>query len=405
MSRLIFNDSAEPSSPASAKTLLHTDTTGRIRSKNAAGIYDNLSQSRPSNLIRNSGFWFAQRQAPATLTTYSNVGGRIITADGWGISNGTASTQFRRVDSSGAVETGLQSRFYGEFTKITSTGKMQIMQAIEGSDATQLRGRNVRVQMKLKTIVAASATWNIALVQLNSAGTLDTIPSTAATFFTAQGADTVDPTLGTNLAYIAPTTGKTGHNCTAGTNSYACTVTSAWTLFGGVFTVPTNCKNLIVLLYSHNGVAATNGVAIAEAIMVDNETVQDWFCDSSQVELARCQRQYQKTFAIDTAPVQNAGVTTGCLRCILGKTAATALAAQFQFQFSVPMRTTPGTITTYNPGAANAEVRQISGTATDLTATATANSTDRSVDITATGAATGVVGDQCGIHVTADSEL
>jgi hypothetical protein len=117
------------------------------------------------------------------------------------------------------------------------------------------------------------------------------------------------------------------------------------------------------------------------------------------------QRFYCKTFATDTQPAQNAGVTTGCLRGTLGKAAAVAAAAQLQWRYPVRLRAAATTITLFNPAAANAQIRQIGGTAADLTASASANSTEQSVDFTGTGAAAGTVGDQVGLHATADAEI
>lgn len=399
---------AEPSTPGAGTSLVYTDADGRLKLKGASGVVSLASGEDPINYIRNSGFWFAQRQAPATLTTYSNVGGRIITADGWGISNENASTQYRRVDSSGAVETNLLSRFYGEFTKITAAGKLQIMQAIEGSNACQLRGRTVRLQLKMKSVVAASAQWNIAIVALGSGGTLDTITATAAAFFTAQGANGVDPTLGTNLTYIAPTAGKTGDNCTSGTNSYACTVTTSWQRFGGIFTIPANCKNLIVLVYSHNQVTATNGVALAEVGMMEGEEIQDWSPRPVSQELQDCQRYYSKTFNVDTAPAQNIGVNTGEHRWPSMVVGAVASVGN-QWQYPVTMRGAgiggaAVTLTLYNPSAANAQVRDITSAADCSASSANANG-ERGMYVNTTGNAGTIAGECMGVHISADHEL
>src|SRR6185295_174945 len=191
-----LSNSVPPSAPAAGKTTDYVDTSGRLSSLNATGVLNVHAARDLPNFLRNSGFWFAQRQVPGTATTYNNATGRAISADGWGITNENASATYLRTDTQGAVETGLQGRFYGQFTKITAAGKVIITQAVEGSDSIALRGRSVRFQVWLKSLVAASQTVKIGVVQLTAAGTADAI---TGTFISAVGANTVDPTLGTNL--------------------------------------------------------------------------------------------------------------------------------------------------------------------------------------------------------------
>jgi hypothetical protein len=68
------------------------------------------------------------------------------------------------------------------------------------------------------------------------------------------------------------------------------------------------------------------------------------------------------------------------------------------------MRASP-TVTTFNPSAANAQVRWESGATGDTTATATANLNTETVDITATGNAGAAVGDALGVHLTVDAGI
>lgn len=408
MSTHLLSHVSEPATPSSGKSRFWIDSEGRVRSKGANGIVNLLSGEDPINYIRNSGFWFAQRQAPGTLTTYSNVGGRAITADGWGISNENASTQFRRVDTIGALESGLITRYWGEYTKITANGKIQVMQAIEASNVANLRGRNVRFQLKMKSIVAASAQWNIAIIALGSGGTTDTVTATAAAFFTAHGANGVDPTLGTNLTYIAPTSGKTGDNCTAGTNSYACTVTTAWQRFGGIFTVPTTCKNLIVLIYSHNQVTTTNGLGVSEVSLCEGEEIQDWSPRPLSQELQDCQRYYCKSFNVDTAPAQNIGLNTGEFRFPSMVVGAVAIVGA-TFRYPVQMRGagiggSAVTLTSYNPSAANVQARDITSAA-DCSATSLNANGEQGLYVNTTGNAGTIAGECIGVHVSADHEL
>lgn len=118
-------------------------------------------------------------------------------------------------------------------------------------------------------------------------------------------------------------------------------------------------------------------------------------------ELRRCQRYYQKSFNYATAPAQNAGLA-GMLS-IPSTVGASTIFPPYMTPFVVTMRTAP-TVMTYNPSAANAQVRAI-GPAQDCSAVNTSNLSDGSLSISATSSAGTVVGHQLGIHWSADAEL
>lgn len=372
MSYATFNEGAAPATPANGKGTQYENVSSDPRFINDSGVDVDVSQKLKYNWLRNSGFWFAQRQSPGTLTTYSSTTLRAITADGWGVTNENASIQFLRVDATAALETGLTAPYYGQFSKITSTGK-----------------------------VAVTATYKIALLSWTGAG-LNSTNGTA--LLSAFGANGVDPTLNVNYTYIAPKAGITPDNATAGANSISCAVTNAWQRFGGVWDVPTTSHNLAIMIWTDSQIAAATTFSITEAVIADGQGIQIWSPQTYVAELYRVRRFYQKTFQVDVQPQQNAGGVQDSLRGILGKATAVALAAQLFITFEPQLCISP-TLTAYNPSVANAQVRQTSGTAADLTATAFGGSDVRGTSITATGAATGAVGDAVAVHWTADGEL
>jgi hypothetical protein len=79
-----------------------------------------------------------------------------------------------------------------------------------------------------------------------------------------------------------------------------------------------------------------------------------------QQELAACQRYYQKTFDYGTAPAQNAGLTGALAFTTASGTAANNV---FTWQLPVRLRSTGGTVTTYNPSAAASSWRDTTGSA------------------------------------------
>lgn len=348
------------------------------------------------NLVRNSGFMLAQRQAPATPTTYSSLAGRAVSADGWGITNANASTQYARVDTIGAAEAGLVARYYGQFTKITTLGKIFVSQVIEGQRTASVCGKKLRLSLNLKSSIAR--TMRVALVYLSSSGTVDTIP---ATFISATGIDGVDPTLGTDLAFITPASGLAEVATISGA-ALSCSTTTAWQRFSGVFSIAANAKNLVVLVWSSDSVATSDTFSMSEVVLAEGACT--WRAPSIAEEIGYARRFYQKTFALDVAPAQNVGVGAGELVERLGYAAATASAAVIPWRFSPEMRIAP-TVTLYNPAATNAQVRQVGGVASDLTASAAGEITAAQAIITATGVGTGVVGDRIAVHASADAEL
>lgn len=397
MSFELFSQQAQAATPAAGKAISGVESTNRrpyvLDDK---GVLNILSSRGLTNVLRNAGMWFAQRQAPGTLTTYSNTTGRAFTADGWAVTNENASIQYIRTDTNAAPETGLQARYYGTYSKITNAGKIVISQMLEGTKTMSLRGRTVRFQVWLKA--SALKTIKIAVIQLNSSGTIDTLP---ATFISAFGANGVDPTLGTNLAYLAPKSGVSGDNCTAGANAFSCSVTTSWQRFGGVVDVPTNCKNVLVLIWTDTQFAAADSVSMSQASLTDGYEIQDYSPQDLVTELQYCQRFYCKSFSVDTNPVQNAGLA-GSVRGSVAVAGAVA-APDAYIRFPVNMRANP-TMTYFNPSAANAFLRNVTA-GTDATATATGTAGDTGLDVSATGLAAWTVAQSTAVHYTADAEL
>jgi hypothetical protein len=398
VSLLRFNKVAQPSTPAANKLVIFTDTTDRkVKALDDLAVLSTLTPDDiKDNMIVNGGFEFAQRQVPGTLTTYSNTTGRSFGADRWGMTNENASIQFQNVDSIGATETNLNARFYGKFKKLTSTGKMVISQVVESTNTAPLRGRTVRLSMKMKFSVAASMTVRVGLLELSSAGTFDTMP---ATFVSAFGAAGTDPTWGTNLALKAPTLVEGG---SISGSAMTCVLTNAWVRYSMVVTVTSSTKNLIPVIFTNGQPAANDELNIAEVSLTDGPEIMDWSPRLSSEEFDECLRFYAKTFPVATAPAQSAGVA-GAIRDCVAIAGAVATSMTAQWWFPRQMRAAP-TMTFFNPSAANAFVRNVPA-ATDATVTAAANTTADVADINCTGLAGWTVGQELKVHATADAEI
>ena len=119
-------------------------------------------------------------------------------------------------------------------------------------------------------------------------------------------------------------------------------------------------------------------------------------------ELALCQRYYESTFSIGSAPVQNGG-GTNVLR-ISQTAAAGAPCRGFTWIYKTTKRDTPSTITSYNPSAANANVRNFTRS-NDATISGVTGINTIGITFSFTSSAGSAVGDDNGVGFSADAEL
>jgi hypothetical protein len=390
-----------PSTPSSGVTEWVEQNTLRPASKDSAGVTTYMMQRIVQNMAINGAFAWWQRQASGTYTTYSNTSGRAIWADRFGITNENASVQTKRVDSVASAESGLNARYYASIKKTTSNGKIVVSHVLSADTSFPLRSRYVRVSARLRTLTGTSAqTMRIGLLALSSSGTADTMP---ATFVSSFGATSTDPTWGTNLSAIVPTSAEAnGGTCVISGSGLTCTLTGAWQRFGGSFLIPVGTQNLVVVIFTDGQVTATDEYGLAEVQVTEGQEVRDWITDDQTSDLLRCQRYYFKTFLDGTAPAQSVGADTGEWTWTNGIAGAGANHSP-AFRYAVPMRSTP-TLTFYNPSAANALIRDETAGG-DSSANTTSSSNANGFRLNYTGNAGGIVGGVSGVHFTADAEI
>jgi len=121
-----------------------------------------------------------------------------------------------------------------------------------------------------------------------------------------------------------------------------------------------------------------------------------------QQELALCQRYYFKTFLAGTAPAQNAG-NNNIFTFPQTVAASTGLSTSPSLCLPVTMRVQP-TCTSYNPLAANAQIRNTS-TSTDFSTTGFVESNTNYISVTGTSPAGSSAGNSCVIHITAEAGM
>ena len=169
--------------------------------------------------------------------------------------------------------------------------------------------------------------------------------------------------------------------------------------------VPANVTQFAAaLLMVPTGVAGGADYFDVYDIQVEISAVQSPFDRQPlAVSIPRCQYFYSKSFALTTTPAQNVGVNTG-EQSSNAELAGVNINETAFINFPVTMRALPSTITSYNPAAANVQVRNFSAGA-DCTATAVHYSNARGMTFRFTGTAGTNIADSCGVHWSADSEL
>ena len=397
--------SVAPSVPAANKSEDYLDSSDNLRLKvvNPDSHIDILTPIglRDYNQLDNGGQTILQRVAASLTTqTTSTTLRKYVCADRWWVMTGNnTSMQYQQVDTIAAPETNLNSRFYSRLKQITNGAKFAYGQAMLGQNIPKLWGRTVRFQLKMRYSVLGGASQKIRLgiVQSTSAATVDSIAGgIGSSFISAWGTTGVDPTLGTNLAYLVPV--KTESNGALNGNAVDCMLTNAWQRFSATFVIPSGCVNIVPMVWLDKVCTANDDLLIAEAGLYAGEEIRDWYELPFKKELQRCALTFQKTFPYGTVPAQSAGVSGAA-----GIVAAAA--AYFGGSFDYPdgrMYAVPGTLTTYNPSAGNSNWRDVTAAADK--AVAVTNDGDVSVFI-ASSASASAANDVCRIHFTADAEI
>lgn len=409
MSRFILTKTAAPSTPAANKSAIFVDTADRrLKQIDDNGVISTLTEdgSKDRNILTNGGLRIQQRVATAStaipaISTTTRAG---QVADRWAVTTSVASNlNWAQIDSSGAVETNLLARYYGSIISSTAGKKVMLSQFILNSEMAHLRGQKVRFSVKTNQKVGSAQTYKLGLLQLAAAGTVDVCPA----FLTGAWSTTtgVDPAWGTNLAAITPDASPSGENGTI-TGAYLniTTQVTTWLRSSCVFTVPTNAKNLVVVLFSDATGGTTDNISLAELRLTQGAELIDWVDMPLVTELIRCERFFSKSFPQTTVPAASA-VTNGASMGIIGKAGATALAAKIFPVWPVVMWKAP-TLTLFTPTAAGAVPFRIDGT-TPAAQTAVAQSlvSDRGAFVSATGDVNGAVGDMVAVHWTAEAEF
>ena len=400
-----------PSTPTSNKVEIFIDNNNRTCSIDDKGVISvfNHNGLDERNILVNGGFGVQQKVAVASTAiagiSATTRGG--VVADAWSVTSSVASNlNWQQVDTGSAPEIGLNSRYYGSIISATAGKKVMLSQWILNEDMRHLVGRKVRLSIKHNQKAGLAQNFKLGLLQLTSAGTIDTSPAFLSGAWSATTG--VDPAWNTNIAAITPDASPTGENGTVSGNYLnIVTVANTWTRSSCVFTVPTNAKNLIMVFFADATGGVTDNVSIAEAQVTLGADLVDYLEPLFSENINRCLRRYCKSFPLTTVPAASIAVATAGngVTGIIGKAGATALACYIKIQFPVRMFKVPA-VTLFTPVGAGAVPYRISGTTPAVQTTAAQTGVmDYGLVVSATGDANGAIGDLVGVHYTASAEI
>ena len=333
--------------------------------------FETTSLAVPQNFLVNPFFRFWQRNT--TFTT--SASGTANVADGWAIDGGTSGvvTCSRQAHTLGQVDTPYEQPYFLRYNQSTGGTGPKLKQHIEG--VRTLAGRTI----------------TLCIIAKVSAATLS---------------------VGTAVTQYFGTGGSPSTNVTQSGNSF--TLDTTFQLYTTSITVP-----------------SISGKTIGTTINTDSTRIDLTFPDSSTFtvdiaaawvtlgklptfvppapfaeELLKVQRRYYKTFPVDTVPAQNFGDANSA--SIYQAFRANASIHQYMHPLPVNMRSevrAAQTITFFNPNAANALFRNITGGSDSGAGTQLANSIARNFVVLTNAQALGdAVGDMMAVHFTLDSE-
>ncbi len=339
---------------------------------------DQLPGLVPLNLARrNGGFEIWQRGAGGAATFTVAASTTAYTADGWYLKTGA------NQQTVVSQETGLTnvSQWCGRVRRSggqTGTGVMTFGFPFDTDEIYPLLGQYVCVSFTL----IAGADWSPASGNITIALNVGT---------------------GTPVKFTVGYTGAT----VAGTLTQAITTSATRYQFTTAAIIPTTTRQMeITATWTPVGTAGSNDYFAIDDVQIQTVSSATQAASAFQTplfqeQMALCLRHFYKTFLYGTAPVQNATINSGEISSsqVVGATTA----QQIGFRFSTVMRIAPS-MTGYNPGAANAAVRNETG-GTDCSAVSILNVTANGAVVALTTPGGSAAGNLLGYHMIADAGI
>jgi hypothetical protein len=346
----------------------------------AYGILDSTNVSYPTNiypgvknLLYNGGFDIWQRGAGGSAS-FTGISSRTYTADRWQAQQAGGSCAVTQV-------TGVFGRYGCKLQRTNGTSvtaPVILAQSLEINDCAKLAAAGTPL-------------------------TLSAVLKQGANFSAASGNVTMTITAGKDASDTNVLAGYTSP-LTVATQTFAMPTSPNVARFNITGTVPANAGYTefgVQFSFTPVGTAGADDSITLELVQLEPSPNFTSFENTPFViNLLRCQRYFEKTFPYATAPAQNAGAASAF---VLPATKAAATNNYIFFPFLAQKRITAAPLTFYNPSAANAQFRDITG-AVDGTGTG-ATVTDRGAQLLCIGNAATAVGNELGVHLTVDADI
>ena len=330
------------------------------------------------NRIINGGMDIAQRGTSFTSTSSANNDDTYVLDRFYILSDGNDAvdvTQTTTVPTGAKYSIGLDVE--------TVNKKFGIAQIIENANCYDAIGGNVTISFQAKVSATANLD-NIKCAIVAWSGTADTVTSD---IISAWGVEGTNPTLIANATY-ENTPANLGVTTSFATYSVTANVDTAST------------SNIILFIWSD-----VTTTALGEFLYITNvqlekgSTATSFEYRSYTSELALCQRYYEKTFDMPTAPAQNLTYQGAIGAC--PSNVASSVGLFIVWKFAVTKRSTPS-MTSYSVSAASSNWYAPAGPDSSVTAGFTQTSTDHALVYNTSTAQTDRV---YYVQIVAESEL
>lgn len=305
------------------------------------------------------------------------------TADRWAVNQASSSNTFCNRVSTITPGLGFQYNLqFGRNAGATTTGQMSLCQAFETANSIPFAGKTVALSFWAKAGANYSgASNNISAIIMQGTGVDQSVTLMNSGSWTGFASAPFNPVLTTSwqkFTFFAP-------------------IASSITQLGVQFN------------YNPLGTAGGDDSFSVTGVQLEicdptNHSATPFENRGIGVELALCQRHYEKSFAYGTTPIQNAGVSSGEAMGIASKAGATGSAAFIFVTYKVKKRGIPGLILFYNPAAANSQLRDESNSV-DFSSSGLLNNNENGFVASGTGNSSTTVGSLIGLHWSSDAEL
>ena len=294
----------------------------------------------------------------------------------------------------------IDQRNAGASQTVTTAGAYTVdrffIQPTGASVTTQRVAGSSGYQYALRLTGTASVTQCFVQQKIEQLNSNDLAGQTVTVSFTASSS-----TLTSLTCYVEYASAADNWATFTTSTTQAITINSTATRYSFQATLSASATNGIRFIFSTG--AFTSGTLDITGVQLEKGSVATSFDYRPYgTELSLCQRYYESTFSIGSAPVQNGGATNAFR--ISQTAAAGAPCRGFTWIYKTTKRDTPSTITSYNPSAANANVRNFTRS-NDATISGVTGINTIGITFSFTSSAGSAVGDDNGVGFSADAEL